>query len=595
MLLTFSGITFLHLNAIHYRSIVWMPWMMAGVVGLVRREHVRRNWLILLGATIACGTAGNVQEFASDVFATCTIGGCEVAALQGASRRRAILLPVTALTFGCLVASAAFLPFFVAKAQGWIYIPSGIHRSTQRYDLGYLLSWLIPKVLGPYPYMFLQNGPYHPHPDYSLTGSMLLMLGSVAGWTAWRSGSKHTAWMCLGPIAVIVIGLAKVLHIPIFSFITAVPFLRDVWFVKYHSYLFALAAIPSAIGLERVLSVGDSRHRAIVRAGIGLTCGALVLAIVYLWLTPYYAIDWNAPERMLGDVLQKWVVTFVVFVSFGAVLYFRPRYDRALLLALVTVQCMVMLPRGNAKRRPVYQPGHYASATLPNRRLMVSDAPNSNLLFNRESFAVTDSVLNKHYRDLMLGFFNVANAGAMLQPLLKAPINDTQALCLRVAGVQRVIGYPFDTKMIDGGAVSDPLPRAFLVSPATFDGLRATPIQPGNITSVLNTLERDLKTLPQPTNIRVVNETVQLDLPAQTADAVLVLNQAYSPGWKLNGRTPALMADLWPAWAVPAGSGSSAAAVYWPPGLNIGFAVSAFGAASAGTFFLLMVRKEIHV
>jgi hypothetical protein len=595
MLLAFSGVTFLHLNAIHYRSLVWTPWMLAGLTGVIRGQRLRRCWLLLLAATVACGTAGNVQEFALDLFATCVVGVCEWASLSRPSQKRGLVLSVAALGFGFVIASVAFLPFFLAQAQGWIFIPSGAHRSTQVYDPAFLASWLVPRITGPYS-EFLRDTNYHPHPDYSLSGFLLLVLGAITGWKAWRNGVKPIAWMCLVPLVVIAIGLLKIVHLPVFGFVSFVPLLRDIWFVKYHSYLFVLAAIPSVIGLERVLAGSDAESRRLVWQAIAIAIAVLSGVVLYLWLKPNYVVAWGATQPILRETFQKWIVTGIVFIGVAFVLLVRPRYYQGLLLALILAQCVAIFPRGHGKRLPFYKAMlSYPDSTLPHQRLLVSDPANSNLLFERESLAVTDSVINRHFRDYLLRFFETANAGTILQPKQTTPFSDSQALGLRVAGVERLYGYSHDTQYIREFQVLDPLPRAFLIAPETFQHLRNAKIGPENVADVVTRIERDLHTLPQPSNIHIFDETVEVRLPVLTGGAVLVVNQAYSPNWKLDGRMPSMMADLWPAWEVSAGGSTSAAAVYWPTGLTIGIGVSLLSSIVAGLFYWLVVRKEVSV
>jgi hypothetical protein len=276
-----------------------------------------------------------------------------------------------------------------------------------------------------------------------------------------------------------------------------------------------------------------------------------------------------------------------------AVLWFRPRYDRVLLCALVVTQCVTLFPRGNGKRRPLYQATlQYLQSTSSKQRLLVADTANSNILFDRESLAVTDSVLNRHFRDFFLRFFVAENAGTMLQPRHVGPLTDTQALALRSAGVEGMFGYRQATQFIDDFHVAHPLPRAFLVSSSTFADLKAVKIGPDNVADVLRAVEADLATLPQPRDVRVVDETVRVSLPARASESVLVVNQAYSPGWKLDGREPMLAADLWPAWRISAGPETTGSVVYWPQGLTIGIVVSTAGVVAASLFYVLVVRKE---
>lgn len=592
MLLAFCGVTFLHFNAIHYRSIVWLPLIMAGMVGVVRESGIARWWVVMFASTVACGTAGNVQEFAMCLFAASVIGLCEgLARIKG--RTRSLFMAAAGLVFGCITASIVYIPFFAARAQGWVFIPSGDHRSTQNYDPAWIISWIIPKVSGLHPDLFILNAPFHPHPDYSASGFLMLVLGGAAGWTAYKSGAKRRALLALGPLLVIIVGLLKVVHIPLFDFVRAIPMVRDIWFVKYHSYLFVLATIPSAIGLEYLWTAAKRKRRRTLSIAAGITAGIAVLCILWLRINPNYRVVWNAP--FINDAELKWYATGLVFVAVVVTLWLLPRRTGAILLGLIALQSMAMLPLGYPKRKNIYGPAWYVSATRPYQRALLNDVPNSNLFFERESFGVTDSVTNDHFRMFAWRFFKLANAGTMLHPVLQgSAITDTQAIALQVAGVERVHGYPSQSKMIDQrGIVQDPFPRAFLISPQTAASLRGgVYFAPENVAALAERIGLDLKTIPQPANIRVEDETIIFDIPERTVPTVLVLNQAYSPNWKIDGRAPYVLADLWLGWDLPPGVAASSSAVYWPAGLTMGIALSAVGTLAATVFFWFVVRKE---
>lgn len=595
MLITFSGITYLHFNAIHYRSAVWMPWMMAGITGVIRDDRVKRNWLILLGATVACGTAGNIQEFFMDMLATCVVAVSAWTISDVRRPARAKLLAASGMLCGVLIASIAFIPFFIAKAQGWVFIPTGVHRSASQYEVAWLFSWLIPRVYGIYPDLFIRNVAFYPHSDYSAFGFLLVVLGGSTGWIAWKMRNRRGAIVVLAPLAVMALGLLKIIHLPIFDFVTQIPLLKDLWYVKYHSYLFLLAAIPSAIGLERALSLPPSDRRKFVRVAVLITGAVAAAAILYLHFSPRYFIRWDMPRPFIYEVLMKWVVNAFVFLCGAAILYFRPRRTEALLIGLITVQCIVMLPLGYGGRKPSYGPSDYTAQAPESSRILALDMPNSNILFHREALGVTDSVTNDRVRMFLWRFFVLANAGTMLQPVLgpDEAINDTQAMALRAAGVDRVFGYAHKTGLIDaGGRVANPLPRAFLISTETYQALRKTIIDKSTVADILSRFDRDLQTLPQPGSFKIVNETVSFTVPERKENTVLVLNQAHSPNWTIAGRKPSLLVELWPAWELPSGSASQLSAVYWPEGLTTGIQVSSFGAALAAAFFLLVVRKS---
>jgi hypothetical protein len=350
------------------------------------------------------------------------------------------------------------------------------------------------------------------------------------------------------------LGIAKILNFPLLAFVRYIPFLNGFFFIKYHLYLFALASIPMAIGLDALLTSARERVRmpalAIV---ISLACAA-----AYLALKADYSMTRAIPPSVTIAVGWYWLVSIGCFAAGACLLYFRPRFAAPALLALAIAQGLALVPPGFAKRLD-----HYATPErgdqFRDRRILSAVRPDGNLFEDVESLSLYDGISNTHYRDFMLAFFPVVNGYSLFQ-IEPKPLNTAQWDALQLAGVS-----------------PDPLPRLFAIRRDTYERLQKLPLTPASIGAILKTLRADVASVPQPASLQREGTDIRFALPAHAED-VLVLNQAYSTYWKLGDRQARMFLGLWPAWPLDAGNGANLIH-YWPAGLSWGLGCMAAGFA----------------
>ncbi len=282
VLVVLSGVTFTWINLENYRSFAWTPLMIAGAAGLARGQNVRRHGWMFFAAAVAAGTAGNPQEFALGLLASAMVYATERWVAGHRPARSSLAFPLCLLA-AVSVAAVAILPFLVSRHTGELWITNQPDRSVRPYDVAWLFSWVLPRVQGFHPYLFIQNRPYWPHSDLSTTGFLLLVLGAMAAWRRPRLALQTPASAVAAMAAVVIpLGLAKVAAAQVLAFVRYLPLVREVFFIKYHLYLFALAAVHIAVGLERTVELerGQRRRRLLVAVGVVAAVIAAIVALV---------------------------------------------------------------------------------------------------------------------------------------------------------------------------------------------------------------------------------------------------------------------------------------------------------------------------
>jgi hypothetical protein len=579
ILVGLSGVTFMWANMEHYRSFAWLPVMLGAAVSIAREQRIRKSVALLAFATIACCTAGNIQEFGADVAATCVIYTVEL--LSGSPRRpRSVIVFGGTLLSSLMISSIAFMPYFASVRDGNVWATNEPARSVRHVDPVWIFNWILPKVEGVHPFLFLRDALYWPHSDLSTAAFLLLVLGVIYGLR--NRGRMLTApdvAVCLLLPIVIVMGLVKVVHVPLLDFVRNIPFAQQFFFAKYYLYLFALASAPIAIGLDWISRLEGKDRRPEVRRGAMIVALLLVLIAIHLWLKKDYLLQPGIPRIVVLHVLVgDFGVALVAFLATAAVLYWQPRHWRPLALGIFITQSWLLLPVGFGKRAAEY-PVRYQDEATPGNRLLIREVAASNLFFNVESIAFYDAIVNAHYREFINTFFSAINPFAIYQPT-ETVLTAAQVRALQLVGTSAVYGYESGAPELvrskpNGFDILDPLPRAFVVSQATYRSLRETKLSKDNVESVVAALLKDVRSLPQPVDIEVIGERVAFSAPAGSEGAVLVLNQGYSSNWTYRGQRGEPMMALWPSWPLQAGERQEA--VYWPRGLTVGLRLAPLG------------------
>jgi hypothetical protein len=600
ILLALSGLTFVTVNIGDYRNYVWGPLMIAGAVGLARQQSVRWNSMIFVLAAVAAGTGGNLQHFGSELLATLVVYISEML-VRGPKSRAARLAPLMFMTGAVLISAIAVAPYFGSIHDGNLTVTNTPDRSVRPYDVVWMFSWFMPRIAGYYPYLFLHNRPYWPHSDLSTVAFLFLVAALLYAWRHRRQyfqSPQLTA--CFVIPLVIACGLVKVHHFQFLNFFSSIPLVQQFFFIKYHHYLFVLAAIPMGIGLQFIIDLPGMERRRLLLKSAAIVAGIIVLAIVYLWARPDYSVKGAAPDSVIQAVfIMDYGVAVGVFLVATALLFWMPRHWEKYLLAVLVVQSLCLLPFGFHGRRSssnATYAWHVAWFPDAGKRLLIHETAESNLFFGVESISAFDPAINTRYRQFMHTFFRFAAGDIFYQPV-DTKLSEAQVRALQLAGVQGIFGYRVEAsplvRPLGPGAVEvlDPLPRVFVVSNETYRGIGPFPITRQSVAGVLARIRRDLQSIPQPTNVWVKNETLHFTAPS-TAAGVLVANQAYSTNWTYRGARPSVFMNLWPAWQMQAATGSGQVVSFWPEGLTVGLVLAFCGLIVIAVAYWLFCAQE---
>jgi hypothetical protein len=601
ILVALSGVTYIWINMDHFRAFVWLPMMLGSTVGIARNERLTKYVPLLALAIVGSTTTGNVQETATHIACVFLFYVLETTA---AARRR----PVNGLVFllvvaaGLLIASVAFLPFLISLVDGNLWATMGPDRSVRGVEGVWLFNWILPRALGYYPYLLLPVV-YWPQSDLSTVACFLLLLGTVCGVLEWSRGRRGPGVAaCIVLPSLVAIGLAKVVHFGLFDFFQRIPLVQTFLFNKYYLYLFVLASVPMAVGLNRIVAQPpESRKRLVSVATVAIVV-ALVLVVTSLVLNTKYAWLASPLEVRRYLLLRNYGPACAIFAATSWVLYRLPRYWQPLLISMFVLQSALLFPCGFGTRASSY-PMRYDTYARSGERVLMQDAPSTNLFFGVESIGTFDCVVNRHYRDFMVAFFDLVNYGFLFQPK-EAVLSRPQVRALQLVGTTAVLGYgvnaPDLTEPIDGGYhILNALPRAFILSPDTYAALKSITLTPSSIEGVVEIILKDVNDIPQPTDIRVDRETVRFNRPAgstMSTTGILVVNQAYSTYWRYAGSrrhaaspgTPFL--GLWPSWPLVPET-MEQEVTYWPRGLTAGIYASTAGVLLLASVYGFVWRR----
>lgn len=579
-----SGATYQHLNMVHFRSFAWLPWAIFAAVHVARGDARGRHVALFVAAHVSLIAAGALQEA---FLGSLAIGFVFVAELQcdpkstGHRRRRLLLMSSLALG-STLLASPSFVPYLVARADGDLFTQATAARSTMGLDGDAMLSMLLPNVHGLYPHLLRVDRSMRWMTNFATCGAFLACLAFLG--TAFRAGATRRKLFVVIALGTLLAGL-KVQHVPWLDFVGALPFLNEILFTKYHLDLFVLIGIATAIGLEEVARMpAPARRRVVMLATI-----VVGIALSATWIYTVTGTRWTSiadlPDNARAELVVGHVASIAAFVSAAIVLWFQPRRVGVWLAAIVLCQAAILAPNGWLRRLDAYwtpfEMVGLASAE-PRERVLTSVTPNQNLLIGVESISVFDPVHFRSLHGFHSTFFRVVNPGFDLHPTSgDAGLRTSELDAARLLGVTRIHDHRLAT---DDGvtplghgvfALKDTLPRAYLLSRNAFERIDGA-WRRTRLANTLADIRTESSSTPKVTVSRFGSRSLTLELE-RPFDGVLVVLQAYSHGWSLDGVRARPFLSTVCAFDVEVDAGRSVEVSYWPRGLDSALPLALFG------------------
>jgi len=583
-----SGVTYQHLNMVHFRSFAWLPWAIYAAVHVARGDARIRHVAVFVAAHVSLIAAGALQEA---FLGSLAIGFVFVAELlcdresEGQRRRRFLLM--TSLALGTtLLASPSFVPYLVARGDGDLFTQATAARSTTGLDGDAMLSLLLPNVHGLSPHLLRIDRSARWMTNFATCGAFFACLAFFA--TAFRPGAARRKLFAVIALATLVAGL-KVQHVAWLDFVGRLPFLNEILFTKYHLYLFVLIGIASAIGMEEAARLPAlARRRVVVFATV-----AIGTALCATWIYVVTSTQWTSiadlPDRPRAELVSGHVASIAAFSSVAMLLAFQPRRVGAWIAVIVVCQAAILVPNGWLRRLDAYwTPFEMVGLAdaKPRERVLTSVMPNQNLLIGVESLSVFDPVHLRSLHAFHSTFFRVVNPGFDLHPTSPdSGLRASELDAARLLGVTRIHDHRLSTDEgvtpLDTGvfALENTLPRAYLLSRDAFERIDGA----WKRTRIANTLA-EIRAASSSTPKVTVSQSGSraLDLAIESPfRGVLVVLQAYSHGWTLDGVPARSFLSTVCAFDVDLDAGRSVRVSYWPRGLSLSLPLALLGAVFA--------------
>lgn len=576
---TFSGVTFLWMNLDTYRNASWCPWIIAGAVNVARNHASRKGAWMLCLALIASVSAGNPQETLVDAVATCIIFSAELYAAPKQGRFKAVILFCLSCSAAALVSAISVLPYLFSNGAGNIYTAKNIERSIQPYPWYELLTVLIPKFFGYYPFRFLKGSEYNPHVDLGPVYCFFIAAGMIACFSkASRLHYRHRFIVCATVVVTVALGYLKIVDFWPLRFVAQIPMVRNILFVRYYLYLYVLLSIVMAMGLEAIVKSDPGSRRRLVRNAAIPVVSAMVALVFYSLLSSNYAIGPEVEYLFRRAAYLTWIVSGFVSVTVATLCWYQPRCWRAMVIMCAVIQGLVLIPPGLGMRYGKYQAALAGDQPrFHHDRAIRRNKPDQSLFFGSESFLAYDGVLNMHYVEFVSTLFPASNGRGLMD--LRYILGPTQVKALQLAGAVGIEGYPLEnendglTEGVRPGPdhlIRDPLPRVFAVKQQTFDRLQQITLNASSLDQVLSLIRADLAVVPQPVDVHQDGTSFDLRLPG-AKNSALVLNQAYSTFWTLNSAKADQLLTFLTAWPANETEDGELHIRYWPDGLWTGF------------------------
>jgi hypothetical protein len=582
------GATYQHVDMVHFRSYVWLPWALAAAVRIARGRGRTLDTVVFLAARIASITSGALQDAFVTTLAVAAVFLVELWSARAETAERLRRLGHLALlgVASALVAAPSVMPYLAARANGDLFTQATPERSILGLDGDGLLAVLLPHAHGVWPHLLRPDRGIRWMSNFATVGAFFLVLALVV--VAFRRGAperrKFVAFAVLTTLATL-----KVQHLSVFDWIEHVPFINEILFVKYHHALYVLFGIVAAMGLEALMQCEPRvRRRLVFRAAavFALISGAALFYVVQssAWL-PLSAL----PEGTRAEVLTAHAGSIGALLAAIVLLAWPGRHGLLLLALAVIAQGMLVAPRGWAKRLPEYWIPDDAESLvvkgLP-ERVMTRLPPNQNIMQDIESISVFDPVHLRSVHEFYSRNFRIENAGFSLHPIGGVGgLTQRELNAARLLGVQAIHGFsleargvgPWRTRRII--TLNDTLPRVFLLTREA-----AQRIQAESKAQALHETLRELRTAiaetPEARLTRVGSRVVDFEVDGDF-QGVAVVSQAYAHGWTLDGRVAEPFLSILCAWDVDVRAGQRVSVWYWPPGLDRALWLSAVGCVMA--------------
>jgi hypothetical protein len=568
---------------VHFRGFAWLPLMLWGAIRVARGGGARWPALVLVGATALSATAGNLQDCFMSLLTTAGVGTAEAVR----SRRWTGLLGVgMGLGLGLALASPAILPFLASMREGNLSSVGQAPRCLLSTPPVYFTSWLMPGIAGTQTMQFVQPYVYDRQPDFTTVGFFLLCVGWVLALGRGGALSRGERGMLFFLSGLLALFLLKLLNVPPFTLCERVPFLSGVRFTKYCLHNAVLAGLIAAIAAQGLTRLPvEERRRVLLRAGA-------VLGVCLLALGLYVAFgDWkfNTSVRTWRTraIVAMWGVSLLTVGLFLAVMARARRSGRAWLgLAVLFVgQALLLRPTGFFAARPTRVPSTEAlrEAGASGRRVSAGMGANTNLFFGYEEVGLFDPIHNRAFGDFMRAHVDLHSPEFHVQPSrTPAELSPRQLDALRLMGVELVErrGAPATLAGFRASAwpelmeLEGTLPRAFVLAPEVADQADAR-CRAGDLAGALEVIRAGLG---PPVARRAEVNHVEL---SGVAPGRLVVSQAFSTAWHLDGAPGTPFCGLFPSWPISSAR-ERVVVAYWPPGLSLALRLSLAAALVVG-------------
>lgn len=476
LVVVLCGVTYQHVNMVHFRSFAWSPWALAAAVRIARDGGGAKHVLVFVVAHACAIAAGALQEAFVSSLAIGAVFAIELAASPRAGRPRRVATFAACALASTSLAAPTFVPYFAARAAGDVFSAVHSERAIEGIEGDGLLSLLVPSVHGRAPYLVrFERGPRW-MTDFATLGALFVLLACVA---AWLARDRHRKRIVLAFAALATVGVLKVHHVAVFDWVGRLPFAREVLFAKYHLWLFPILAIVGAAGLQAAADLEvRARRRAVVVAA------AIVASMLLATGSYVLASDaWLAPDPWPAAAEREYVVATCASAAAFAIgtwiLWRAPRRASAWLVALVVAQALAVRPDGWFARNDAYRVSEGAStlAASPTPvRVLTATPSNQNLLEGYEALGSFDPVQNAAAHRFLGTYFRVDNAGFDLTPSPKRPegFGRGELDVARFCAVTHVLGLAVadaaEVEHVLGElyALKSPLPRVFVVGDELF-------------------------------------------------------------------------------------------------------------------------------
>lgn len=609
ILVGLSGMTTENINMVHFRCHAWFPLVLYGAIRMARGDKSRWPFFVFVVAHAAQITCGALQEAFVCSLVTGAVFLVELwcAREPDAPRARGLTRMSLAAVCSTAIGAVSVLPYLFARGSGDIVTASNPDRSIAHATAVELSNVVFPNAVGFYPHFFTNGMPDQWLTDFSTLGTYLFVAGSVALLVAHSSVPRgRLRWAALSLL--VVIGAAKLAGLPAFDFLRDVPFVCEILFIKYHSWIYTLSAVVAAAGCDALMSMDRKHARRVVFVTLVATLLLVWRLLSLVWTRPLEDLLAGLPETTVRDVAWCYGTSAAALLAGAVLLWVRPRGALAFLGVVTIAHSVLVLPNGWFPRAPRYQDTierqELADPTLVEPggldlqpRIFSSYQPNQNLIAGFENLGVFDPVSNTRFSRLLGETFRLQHPLFDLQPITEGDerLTRTQANILRILGVSRIYGYPVgietSMKRTPGGGwlVGYPLPRVWLLSKADADRLDQ-PLEHETARAMLK--YTTLAVRPYSEILEVHSAAHGFDISVtQDFQGELVVQQAYARAWEFEGESGRPYCDIFPRWSVDLRRGHTYHVRYEPLGFRLGLAISAGGVLLAILSGLFLLRR----